>query len=98
MIGYVWERPRTSLPCCSVTTRNGQVVKKLCSDPHTVEAPTREAAMQRVRCENPHIEIRECWEAPNGEVSDGGGHQTPEFADEHRPPPFRSEEHTSELQ
>ena len=32
--GYVWERPRTSLPRCSVTTRNGQGVKKLCSDPH----------------------------------------------------------------
>jgi hypothetical protein len=27
--------------------------------------------MQRVRCENPHIEIRECWEAPNAKVSDG---------------------------
>jgi hypothetical protein len=33
LIVYVWGRPRTSLPCCSVTTRKGQV-KKLCSAPH----------------------------------------------------------------
>lgn len=34
MIVSVWVRPHTLLPCSSVTTRKGQVVKKLCSHPH----------------------------------------------------------------